>query len=169
MDLLKNDLLSRHKLFLKCLYFVFIGRPYILWCVNKLARAVMKWTKSCDKRLALWISYIHHTSEYRQYCYVGNTAQQCRLGLFQESDFAGDLEDSKSISGRILCIFGGSRVCANKLDVQETNFSFTQFYGSWDYFSWCRFTHGQYSRSHSGIWWLEYLEKPVGSCQAKHA
>ena len=56
--------------------------------------------------LARWISYIHHTSEYRQYCYVGNTAQQCRLGLFQDSDFAGDLEHSKSTSGGVLCIFG---------------------------------------------------------------
>ena len=37
------------------------------------------------------------------------------VGLFQDSDFAGDLEDSKSISGPI------------RLDVQETNFSFTQF------------------------------------------
>ena len=47
-----------------------------------------------------------HATEYRQYCYVGNTAQQCRLGLFQDSDFAGDFEDSKSTSGGILCIFG---------------------------------------------------------------
>ena len=53
--------------------------------VNKLARAVTKWTKSCDKRLARLISYIHHTSGYKQYCHVGNTAQQCRLGLFQHS------------------------------------------------------------------------------------
>ena len=52
------------------------------------------------------ISYIHHTSEYKQYCHVGNTAKQCRLGLFQDSDFAGDLEDSKSTSGGTLCIFG---------------------------------------------------------------
>ena len=37
---------------------------------------------------------------------MGNTAQQCRLGLFQDSDFIRDLEDSKSISWRILCIFG---------------------------------------------------------------
>ena len=37
---------------------------------------------------------------------MGNTAQQCRLGLFHDSDFAGDLEDSKSTSGGILCIFG---------------------------------------------------------------
>ena len=34
------------------------------------------------------------------------TAQHCRLGLFQDSDFAGDLEDSKSTSDGILCIFG---------------------------------------------------------------
>ena len=37
---------------------------------------------------------------------MGNTAKQCRLGLFQDSDFAGDLEDSKSISGGTLCVFG---------------------------------------------------------------
>ena len=37
---------------------------------------------------------------------MGNAAKQCRLGLFQDSDFAGDLEDSKSTSGGTLCIFG---------------------------------------------------------------
>ena len=83
-----------------------IGRPDILWSVNKLARSITKWTKACDKRLNRLISYIHHTCEYKQYCHVGNTAKQCRLGLFQDSDFAGDLEDSKSTSGGTLCIFG---------------------------------------------------------------
>ena len=91
---------------LKCLYLARIGRPDILWSVNKLARSITKWTKACDKRLNRLISYIHHTSEYKQYCHVGNTAKQCRLGLFQDSDFAGDLEDSKSTSGRTLCVFG---------------------------------------------------------------
>ena len=84
---------------LKCLYLARIGGPHILWSANKLARAVTTWTRACDKRLAHLICYIHRTSEFRQYCHVGNTAQQCRLGLFQESDFAGDLEDSKSTSG----------------------------------------------------------------------
>ena len=37
---------------------------------------------------------------------MGNAAQQCRLGLLQDSDFAGDLEDSNSTSGGVLCIFG---------------------------------------------------------------
>ena len=105
---------------LKCLYLARIGRPGILSSVNKLARAVKKWTKACDKRLFRLISCIHHTCEYRQYCEVGNTAQQCRLGFFQDSDFAGDLEDSKSTSGGILCIFGShtfvpiSWMCKNK-------------------------------------------------------
>ena len=35
-----------------------------------------------------------------------NNAKQCRLGLFQDSDFAGDLEDSKSTSGGTLCVSG---------------------------------------------------------------
>ena len=91
---------------LKCLYLARIGRPDILWSVNKLARSITKWTKACDKRLNRLISYIHHKSEYKQYCHVGNTAKQCRLGLFQDSDFTGDLEDSKSTSGGTLCVFG---------------------------------------------------------------
>ena len=62
--------------------------------------------KACDKRLNRLISYIHHTCEYKQYFHVGNTAKQCRLGLFEDSDFAGDLEDSKSTSGGTLCVFG---------------------------------------------------------------
>ena len=91
---------------LKCLYLARIGRPDILWFVNKFARSITKWTKAFDKRSFRLISYIHHTCEYKQYCHVGNTAKQCRLGLFQASDFAGDLEDSKSTSGGTLCIFG---------------------------------------------------------------
>ena len=88
------------------MYLARIGRPDILWLVNKLSRSITKWTEACDKRLNRLISYIHHTSEYKQYCYVGNTAKQCRLGLFGVSDFSGDLEDSKSTSGGTLCVFG---------------------------------------------------------------
>ena len=77
----------------KCLYLARIGRPDIQWSVNKLARSITKWTKACDKRSSRLISYIHHTCDYEQYCHVGNTAKHCRLGLFQDSDFAGDLED----------------------------------------------------------------------------
>ena len=95
--------------------------------MNKLARAVTKWTKACDKRLARLISCIHHTREFRQYCYVGNTAQQCRLGLFQDSDFAGDQEDSKSTSGGVLCVFGShtfvqtSWMCKKQISVSHSS------------------------------------------------
>ena len=78
---------------LKCLLGAY-GRPDILRSANKLARSITKWTKACDKRISRLISYIHHTCDYQQYCHVGNTAKQCILGLFQDSDFAGDLEDS---------------------------------------------------------------------------
>ena len=88
------------------MYLARIGRPAILWSVYKFAGAIAKWTRACDKHLARLISYIHHTSDPRQYCHVENAAQHCRLGLFQDSDFAGDLEDSKSTSGGILCISG---------------------------------------------------------------
>ena len=86
-----------------------------------------KWTNACDKRLARLISYIHHTCESKQYCHVGNTAQQFRLGLFQDSDFAGDLEDSKSTSGGILCIFGShtfvpiSWMCKKRTSVSHSS------------------------------------------------
>ena len=110
---------------LKCLFLARIGRLDILWSVTKLARAVTKWTKACVKRLARLISYIHHTSEYRQYFYVANTAQQCKLGTFQDSDFAGDLEDSKSTSRGVLWIFGShtfvpiSWLCKNQTSVSH--------------------------------------------------
>ena len=112
---------------LKCLYMARIGRPDIQWSVNKLARSITKRTKACDKRLCRLISHIHHTCEYKQYCHVGNTAKQCRLGLFQDSDFAGDLEDSKSTSGGSLCIFGShtfvpiSWMCKKQTSVSQSS------------------------------------------------
>ena len=53
------------QIFMKCLYLARIGRPDILWPVNKFARGVTKWTRACDKRLARLISCIHHTWLWR--------------------------------------------------------------------------------------------------------
>ena len=162
MDQLESCPQFAHNVFWKkkkiYIYIPRTGRPDIFRSVNKLARAVTKWTKACDKRLERLISYIHHTCEYRQFCFVGNTAQQCILGLFEDSDFAGDLEDLTSTSCGFLCIFGSHTFCANKLDAQETDFCFTQFYRSWGDFSRCRFTHGWDSRSRSlGLSDLKYF------------
>ena len=38
-----------------------------------------KWTRTHNKRLARLISCIHHTSDYRQCCHVGNAAQHCQF------------------------------------------------------------------------------------------
>ena len=76
----------------KCLDLARIGRLDILWS-EQTCSCGHKMDKASDKQLARLIAYIHHTCEYRQYWYVGNTAQQCELVLFQDSDFAGDPED----------------------------------------------------------------------------
>ena len=55
---------------------------------------------------------------------MGNTAKQCRMRLFQDSDFAGDLEDSKSTSGGTLCIFGShpiSWMCKKQTSVSHSS------------------------------------------------
>ena len=108
------------------------------------------------------------------------------MKMFQDSEFAGDLEYSKINIRWTLVHFRKSHARANKLDVQETNFSFTQFYRSWNNFSRCWFTHGWDSSSWSlGFidWSISFLtkphqqnqrcrratEKPVGKHSTKHA
>ena len=111
---------------LTCLYLAPIGEPNVLLSVNKLARAITKWTQACDTRYARLISYIHCTSEFKQYCHVGNTAQQCRLGFFEDSDHARDLEDSKSTSGGTLCVFGSHTFVPTSWMCKKTNMCVTQ-------------------------------------------
>ena len=95
---------------LKYLYFVRIGRPDILWSVNKLARAVTKWTRACDKRLARLISCIHCTHGNMQCCHVGNT-------LFWENQhhswtiFTWDVLNLNAKQGRIVLKITGT--CLN--------------------------------------------------------
>ena len=48
---------------------------------------------------------LSQTIEHRQCGHVRNKAQHCRLGLFQDTDFAGDHKDSKSTSRRVLSHF----------------------------------------------------------------
>ena len=56
------------KIVLKCFFrYALVGLTFLLY-VNKLARAVTKWTKVCDKRCCSF----HHTNDYKQYCDVGN-------------------------------------------------------------------------------------------------
>ena len=70
------------RIVLQCLHLGRIGRPDLLLTVNDVARPVTKWNRARDLRLARLISYIHHTTNYRQYCHVGNQAIDCTLGIF---------------------------------------------------------------------------------------
>ena len=141
MDLLENCLKFGPRLFWHVFSWLVLVDLIFLWSVNKLARAVTKWTKACDRRLALLISLTHHTSECWQYCYVGNTAQQyADLDCFKILTLRETVKTQKSTSGGLLCIFESQTFCANKLDVrQETDISLTQLHRRWNYFSWCRF------------------------------
>ena len=112
---------------LKCLYLASIGRLDILWSLNKFARAITECTRACHKHLACLISYIHHTSEFKLYCHVGNTARQCRLGIVSGIWFCQRSRRFKIDFGENLVYLWQSHVRANKLDVQDTDFSFTQF------------------------------------------
>ena len=78
----------------------------IMWTVNYLARNVTKWTKACDRRMERLIAYIHHTKHWTHHNYVGDPPEHCFLALFQDASFAGDLVDSKSTSGGLLCLIG---------------------------------------------------------------
>ena len=98
------------QILMKYLYLTRIDRRDISSFVNKLTRSVTKCIRACDRRLARLTSYIHHTKKIRQYYHVRNTTQHCRLTLFQDSDFTGDHEDSKSTSEGILCIFGSRTI-----------------------------------------------------------
>ena len=72
---------------LKCSNLARVGRPNILWSVNKLTRSITNWTKACDKRLSRLISYIHYTSEYKQYCHVENHGKTMQTGTVSRLRF----------------------------------------------------------------------------------
>ena len=144
---------------LKCLYLARIGRPDIPWSVNKLARSITKMDQG------LWQTIISFDLLHPSHMWIqtvllcGKLCQTVQIGtVFQDSDFAGDLEDSKSTSGGLLCIFGSQTFVPISWSARNRLSVFRQFYRSWNHFSRCRFTHGRYSPSHlSGIWWLKYF------------
>ena len=96
---------------LKALYLARLQRPDLLWTVNSLARNVTKWTIADDKRLYRLMSYIHHTADHVLTSYVGDEAKDCKLMLFVDASFAGDLVGSKSTTGGLLCVIGPRTYC----------------------------------------------------------
>ena len=65
------------------------------------------------------IDFLH--SPYKRIQTTLSSGKHCKtvqIGLFQDSDSAGDLEESKSTSGGTLCMFGKHTCVPKKLDVQ---------------------------------------------------
>ena len=91
---------------LKAFYVARIARLDFMWSVNMLARKVTRWTAACDRRLRRLIAFMRHTQDWAQICHVGDSPSQCWLALFSHASFAGDLRDSKSTSGGLLCFVG---------------------------------------------------------------
>ena len=111
---------------LEALYVVRISRLDFMWSVNMLAREVTCWTAACDRRLHRRIAFMHHTQDWAQICYVSDSPSQCWLALFYDASFAGDLRDSKSTSGGLLCFVGPityvpvSWLCENQTAVSHS-------------------------------------------------
>ena len=123
-------------------------------------------------RRTVLISHIHHTNEYPPFCYVGNiTVLQIGMGLFQDSDFARDLEDSKSTSSHAFVPI--SWMCKKQTSVSHSaeiislvanlRMDGIPALTLWDLVI-------EVFHSVPNICTQERAtEKPVGSCQAKHA
>ena len=67
-----------------------------------------------------FLRFITHVN-LRKMLSCGKHCTKCRLGQFQDSDFADDLEDSKLISGKIWCIFGSHTFVSISLMCKKNN------------------------------------------------
>ena len=91
---------------MKVLYCARFARPDILRATCKLASRVSKWTRECDRRLHKLMSYLHSTKHVIYRGYVGDEIEKCHVALFCDADYAGDKNDSKSVTGVLAAIVG---------------------------------------------------------------
>ena len=82
-----------------------IGRLDFLWFLNKFARAITKWTRTCDKRLARLISYIHQTCECKQHRHVGNKARQMQISDMKPGNSGKGAGFGVWVSGRPVSLY----------------------------------------------------------------
>ena len=74
--------------------------------VNMLvAGTLTKWNKACRQNIGTIDTLYQPHENYRQNCLVGDTIEDCKLGLFQDASLARDLHGSKSTSGVVVCVF----------------------------------------------------------------
>ena len=91
---------------LKCLYLARIGRLDILWSVQQTGTICHKMDSSMQQTIGT-INFLHSLHKWLPpILSCGQCGSTLSIGLLQDSDSAGDLEDSKSTSGGVMCIFG---------------------------------------------------------------
>ena len=61
---------------------------------------------ACDKRLLRLISYIQCTKHWVIKCLVGDPPEDLKIAVYSDVSFAGDLKDSKSTTGGVVCLVG---------------------------------------------------------------
>ena len=97
------------------LYLARTGRPDIYGQWTNLHDRLRNWTKACDKRLnrlnSIFITHVNTDNIVMWVILLKSADWDC----FNDSDFAGDLEDF----WRNIVHFGKSYICSNKLNVQE--------------------------------------------------
>ena len=95
-----------------------------------------------------------------------NNAKQCRLRLFQDSDFAGDVEDPKSTSGGLLCIFGShtfvpiSWMCKKQTSVSRSSTKAGLLSLSTQVYAWMEFPPSIFG-TESLEYFIPYRTKPT--------
>ena len=105
--------------------------------------------KSCDQRLAHLISYIHHTSEYRQYCDEEAQHNSADLDCFR-SDFRRRPGKTRNQHQEVSwCIFGVTRLCQQVGCVRNRLLFHTVLQKLKSFLSTAGLRIGRYSRSHS--------------------
>ena len=104
---------------------------------NKLARSITIWTQGLWQDAWIdWISYIHHTCEYKQYCHVGKYCQTMQTGdCFRTLTSREILKISKSTSGGTLCVFGSHTFVPISWMWKKETISFSQLNRIWNYLS----------------------------------
>ena len=140
------------RLFWNALYSASIGRTDFSWSVNTLARPVTKWIKDCDKWLLRLINYVNQTKNFIQFCHVVNQIEDCKLGLFQDASFAGDVRDLKINVRRFTVRVWTTHVCSNFVDVHKKQTAVSHSSAESDFLTRRRFTCGWITSS--SIWWM---------------
>ena len=111
---------------LTCLYLARIGRQDILWSVNKLARAVTKFTQACDRRLARLISYIM-TQMNTDSIVMWVTRLSIADRVYSKTQILLEILKTQNQPRWNLMHLRKPNICLQQLHVQKTNVSIPQF------------------------------------------